>query len=192
MLRLKQVCGTTACIDGYDGDFSGKLDLAIEKLDELFQNGHKVVVFTQFRGVLKAFSERCAKAGLTYIELHGDVPQDHRQDHINFWSNHDGPAAINCMLQVASVGLNMTAARHAFFLDKLWVPKLNEQAEDRLHRIGQDKTQPVQIYQFICRKTIEQRIESLLKRKTKIFNTVVETPDFKKKLYQALLEDDDD
>lgn len=184
-LRLKQICGTTACFDGMP-DKSDKLDIAIDKLGELFENGHKVVVFTQFRGVLHALNERLRAKGMPYIDLHGGIPQSERQERINTWSAHKGPAALTAMLQVASVGLNMTASRHVFFLDKLWVPKLNEQAEDRCHRIGASMTQPVQIYEFITRKTVEERVESLLRRKVKIFNTIVETPDFRKRLYAAL------
>jgi SNF2 family DNA or RNA helicase len=86
----------------------------------------------------------------------------------------------------------MTQSSHAIFLDKLWVPKLNEQAEDRLHRIGADVTQPVQIYELITRDTIEQRIEVILRRKTKLFNTLVEESDWKRELTRAIFAADEE
>ena len=99
------------------------------------------------------------------------------------------PGVIVCMLQVAGIGLNMTAARHAAFLDKLFVPGLNQQAIDRLHRIGASETQPVQVREYLARNTIENRVNQILRTKSKIFGEIVETdPNWKKKLLEALLE----
>jgi SNF2 family DNA or RNA helicase len=77
-------------------------------------------------------------------------------------------------------------------VDKLFVPKLNEQAVDRAHRIGADETLPVTILEFIARGTVEARIETILKWKSSLFGAVVDQEDFKKKLLRLLLEDDDD
>lgn len=77
------------------------------------------------------------------------------------------------MLQMG-VGLNLTAANKAIFIDRLYVPKLNEQAEDRIHRIGADKTKPVQIFNIVAKKTVEERIERILAAKRKLFDSVVE------------------
>lgn len=191
MLRLKQICGTTATIEGYE-DYSTKLDRALEMLEEMvLENGDHVVVFTQFRGVLKALMDRLDKAGIDQYALHGDVPKEKRQAVVRDWRENKNGGVMCAMLQVAGVGLNMTAANKAIFLDKLWVPKLNEQAEDRIHRIGASTTQPVQIYEMIARNTIEQRIETILRRKTKVFKAVVDTSDFKKKLIEALKTEED-
>jgi SNF2 family DNA or RNA helicase len=102
------------------------------------------------------------------------------------------PGALVCMIQVAGVGYNFTIANKAIFLDRLYVPKLNEQGEDRLHRIGSDKTKPVQIYTLSAVKTIEQRIDTILRTKTKLFDSLVEESDWKRALYQALREQDED
>jgi SNF2 family DNA or RNA helicase len=188
-LRLKQVCGTTACFPGFE-DSSFKLDRLVEDAKEIMENGHKVVIFTQFRGVLAAIEQRLAASYPTY-SLSGATPVNDRVPTVNRWAATSGGAAIVCMLQVAGVGLNMTAARHALFADKLFVPKLNEQAEDRLHRIGADKSQPVQIREYICKGTIESRIESILRSKSRLFGTIVEQSEFKKALYRALTEEDE-
>ena len=189
-LRLKQVCGTTACFDGYQ-DTSWKLDRVMDDSLELLENGHRPVIFTQFRGVQEALMARFHAAKVEPYWLNGDTPFAERVPTVNAWAKDD-PKPIICMLQVAGIGLNMTASSHALFVDKLFVPKLNEQAEDRLHRIGADATQPVQIREYITAKTIESRVEAILRSKRKVFDALVETSDFKKKLYQALLEEDNE
>lgn len=191
-LRLKQICGTTQPFTGVD--VSSKLDLAIEDAVEILTNGHKIVVFTQFRGVLEAFCQRLDKNAPQFDiwELHGGVKQKDRQPSVKAWGNDCRPGALVCMLQVAGVGLNMTAARNALFLDKLFVPGLNQQAVDRLHRIGQSTSQSVQVHEYLCRNTIESRVNQILNSKKKIFGNIVESdPSWKKKLMQALLEEED-
>lgn len=188
-LRLKQICGTTRPFTGYD--VSSKLDQASFDAIELLLQGEKIVVFTQFRDVLACFASR-VPANFPVWELHGDVPMSERTNVIKEWSATPGPGVIVCMLQVAGIGLNMTAARHALFLDKLFVPGLNKQAIDRLHRIGQDTTQPVQVLEYLCRHTIESRVETILKTKSRLFGDVVELDsNWRRKLYQAIREGDD-
>jgi SNF2 family DNA or RNA helicase len=190
-LRLKQICGTTLPFTGED--ISSKLDLAVEDAVEILQNGNKLVVFTQFRDVKEAFCRRLDEMAPEFDiwELDGDVPTHERQPTVRKWAAHGSPAAIVCMLQVAGVGLNMTAARHAFFIDKLFVPGMNQQAIDRLHRIGASETQAVQIYEYICRNTIENRVEQILRTKKKLFGSIIDESDFKRKLIQALMERED-
>lgn len=187
MLRLKQICGTTATLT--DDDHSYKLDAATEKAIELIGNGHPVVTFSQFRKVQSAFLYRLDGAGIRTFYLNGDTPPEDRVPTVQAWAECGEPAVIVCASQVAGVGLNMTHARHEFFLDKLYVPKLNEQCADRCHRIGADLTQPVQIYEFICRNTVEQRIEQILRKKEKLFDTLIEDSDWKRALYDAMKEE---
>lgn len=191
-LRLKQICGTTLPFTGTD--FSSKLDLAVSDAIEILLNDNKLVVFTQFRDVKEAFCQRMDSIAPDWDiwELDGDVPTHQRQSIVNAWSKHPQPAMIVCMLQVAGVGLNMTAARHGFLIDELFVPGLNQQAIDRMHRIGADTTQPVQINRYITRNTIESRVQQILRTKKKLFGSIVDQSDFKRKLMQALMEQEDD
>lgn len=191
-LRLKQICGTTLPFTG--NDISAKLDLALEDDLELLQRGEKIVVFTQFRSVLDAYTSRIKArkdfAGIPVYELHGGVKMEDRQPTVKKWSATGGPAVIACMLQVAGVGLNMTAARYASFIDELFVPGLNQQAIDRLHRIGASETQAIVVRKYICRNTIENRVQQILRVKSKLFGEIVESdPMWKKKLYEAIVED---
>lgn len=186
LLRLKQICGTTLAFTGEDD--SAKLDVAVEDAMEILSNGHRLVVFTQFRDVQEAFCTRLDKTmpDIPIWELNGDVPQHDRQPYVKEWGAHPKAGAMVCMLQVAGVGLNMTAARHGMFLDKLWTPGMNQQAVDRLHRIGQSETQPVQILEYHMKGTVETRVEQVLKTKSKLFGTIVNDSDFKQKLLAAL------
>lgn len=196
-LRLKQICGSTLPFTGKD--FSSKLDLVVEDALEVLEprkgeRPRKLVVFSQFRPIIEAFAERMDKAAdwADIWELHGDVKTELRQGVVKEWATHNGPGVIICNPIVAGVGLNMTAARHGFFIDKLFVPGLNQQAVDRMHRIGADTTQPVQITEYICRGTIENRVEQILRTKKKLFGSIVDESDFKRKLIQALMEQEYD
>lgn len=191
-LRLKQICGTTLPFTGKD--VSSKLELAIEDAVEILANDKKLIVFTQFRDVKEAFCGRLDRIAPEFDiwELDGSVPTQMRQPIVRQWAEAKKPGAIVCMLQVAGVGLNMTAASNIFFIDKLFVPGLNQQAIDRAHRIGASATQPVQVNEYICRNTIENRVEQILHTKKKLFGSIVDESDFKRKLIQALMERDDD
>jgi SNF2 family DNA or RNA helicase len=186
-LRLKQICGTTLEFTGED--HSAKLDLAIEDDLEILQNGHKIVVFTQFRAVQSAYIKRMEKMGYPVFHLNGDQKPSERHEELGRWKAVKGPAVICCMLQVAGVGLNMTEARHASFLDELFVPGLNQQAVDRLHRIGASMTQQIQVRKYIVRNSIESRVQAILKVKSKLFGEIVEgDPEWKRKVMRELIE----
>jgi SNF2 family DNA or RNA helicase len=173
-LRLKQICGSSATVAGHP-DHSHKLDVVVDKCLEVLSNDEKVVVFTQFRDIHALIVNRLRRAGVSPVaELHGDVLKADRQPVVKNWGSYKGPAPIVCMIQVAGIGLNMTSARTAVFADKLFTPGLNDQALDRLHRIGQQEVQAVEAYEIIARGTIEQRIERILKGKVINNNELVE------------------
>lgn len=194
LLRLKQICGTTATIPGHP-DHSSKLDKAVEMCQEIIGNGEPVVVFTQFRKVLECMEQRLDAVGIQHVALHGDIKISDRQGVVKAWgesAKNKQPKVILCMWQVAGIGLNMTAASKCIAIDKLYVPKLNDQGYDRLHRIGQTET--VQIFELLMRGTIETRIEQILKMKKGIFGAVIDPDksDWKKRLIQAVINDEDD
>ncbi len=194
MLYLKQICGTTAAFEGH-ADNSFKLDRVMLMVEEMLEMGEPVVLWTQFRAVQSCLAARLAAKGITAAQLHGDVPLRDRTEVIKRWSGGK-PAPLIAMLQVGGVGLNMTHANRCIFLDKLYAPKLNEQAEDRIHRIGASTSQPVQIYHTLARGTIEDRIEQILNSKKKVFNKLIGSGDepnlgWKRALYKALKEEDE-
>lgn len=184
-LRHKQICCTTATLLGSGKDFSYKLDLAAADALELVENGHRVVTFTQFRPGIESFKKRVHALGIETWEIHGDVPNQYRAEVVKQWGSAK-PGILVCQTMVAGVGLNMTAARHCQFLDKLFVPGLNRQAWKRLDRIGADTDHAVEIYEYIVRGTIEQRVEQILRNKEKLATDIIEVEAFAKKLLKLL------
>lgn len=190
VMRMKQICGTLLPFTGEDE--SSKLDLAQEDAIEIMTNGHKVVAFTQYRDVLASYANRLDKLASQFDiwELHGDIPIHDRTKIVKEWASDSKPGIIICMLQIAGIGLNMTASRHLQMIDKLWTPAMNKQAIDRVHRIGASETQPVQVYEYLCRNTVETRVESVLKSKEKATEQIIDDANFRKQLLQAIMRKD--
>jgi SNF2 family DNA or RNA helicase len=163
-LRLKQICNTPYSINASFPDDSLKLDRVTEVTQELMDQDHKFILFSQFRGTIEAQVNRFHRAKMGPVfQLHGDVPKTMRQGTVAEWGKVQGGSIIVCQTAVAGVGLNMVAASNVGFIDKLFVPGLNKQAVDRADRIGQ--TEPVMVHEFLTRGTVESRIESILKAK---------------------------
>lgn len=194
-LRLKQICGTTATLLGLEHDHSAKLDLVIEDDSSIIAGGEKTVSFTQFLGVQEAYNAR-AKESIRYkgqdvplFVLNGTVRPKDRQGVVSRWADINGPAILSCLYQVAGVGLNMIASHNIALIDKLYVPKLNDQAIGRVNRIGQPF--PVQVRDYRVKNSVEGRIETICDNKNGVFDGIVEMSEFKKKLYEILTSDED-
>ena len=185
-LRYKQICATTATVLGLDNDSSYKLDLAVEDALGLVRADEKVVTFTQFRPAIECLKRRLVKVGIPVWELHGDVPAVDRQDLVKTWGSSRYHGVLVCQIQVAGVGLNMTQSRNCQFIDKSFTPGINDQAVDRLNRIGQDSTQPVDVYEYIVRGTVEQRVEAILRQKRRV-QEIIEVEDYKRQLLTLLM-----
>lgn len=193
--RLRQICGSTFDFTGED--HSAKLDRAIDLIDDIIKDdegategGRKVIVFTTFRAINDLMVKRLREGrNMAAWQLHGDVPGRDRTSVIREWSNHDGPGVIVCGLQVTAEGLNMTAARDVIFLDKLLVPKLNDQAIDRANRIGQQTVHPVTVYEIITRFSVEVRVEDICKAKRDLFDTIVDERDLIKDVMNSVRDD---
>lgn len=191
VLRLRQVCGTLLPFSGED--VSAKLDLAVADDEELLRLGEKIVVFTQFRDVQSCYLNRIKDLGVPIFTINGDTPAMDRPEVAKRWGKVDGPAVFCAMQQVAYAGLNLTAAKQGSFLDSHYNPQKNQQAVDRLHRIGADLEQPVQIRRYISRNTVEIRVEAINNIKKKLFQQIVNSgDDWKKKLLAMLLEESED
>lgn len=196
-LRLKQICGTTATVLADGTDESAKLDRALEDAIEIVSHGNKLIVFTQFRGVLEAYRRRLEAefgdkkkypAGVPIYEIHGGVDKKDRQPIVDKWSAHEGPAIVLGIIKVIGVGLNMTAARYGQFIDKDFTPMINKQAVDRMNRIGASLVHSVNILEYQCKDTAEARVEAILRTKKKTNDTIIENNDaeFQKKLIAAI------
>ncbi|MFN5920761.1 MAG: helicase-related protein, partial [Bacteroidota bacterium] len=105
--------------------------------------------------------------------LDGSVQNIHRQQQVDEFQKNESIKFFLISLKAGGVGLNLTAADYVFIIDPWWNPAVEQQAIDRTHRIGQDKT--VFIYKFITKDTVEEKILALQDRKKELANTIITT-----------------
>ncbi|MGH9460576.1 MAG: DEAD/DEAH box helicase [Vicinamibacteria bacterium] len=176
LTRLKQVCNHPA---HYLGDRSaldersGKLTRLSEMLEEVLAEGDHALIFTQFAEMGGMLHRHLQDALSTeVIFLHGGVPVRQREEMITrFQEEPAGPRIFVLSLKAGGFGLNLTRARHVFHFDRWWNPAVENQATDRVFRIGQ--TRSVAVYKFICAGTVEERIDALIEQKKELAGLVV-------------------
>ncbi|MFZ4633263.1 MAG: DEAD/DEAH box helicase [Saprospiraceae bacterium] len=141
---------------------SAKLTAFAELVDELLQNGHKALVFSQFVGHLDILCKHLDERKITYQYLDGQTPAPTRRKRIDAFQSGEGDLFL-ISLKAGGVGLNLTAADYVIHMDPWWNPAVEDQATDRAHRIGQDK--PVTVYRIVTENTIEEKIIRLHEQK---------------------------
>lgn len=144
-----------------------KIDLLIEQLGELAEEGHRALVFSQFTGFLGKIAERLAQTGLSHSYLDGRTRR--RAEVIEAFRAGETSVFL-ISLKAGGFGLNLTEADYCFVLDPWWNPATEAQAVDRAHRIGQ--TRPVMVYRLVARDTIEEKVMELKARKERLFDSV--------------------
>lgn len=157
-------------MDNYQGD-SGKLQALDELLEEVLSQKHRVLLFSQFTSVLKNIAARLKKKGIAYSYLDGETPTQERYNLVNDF-NAGSQDIFLISLKAGGTGLNLTGADIVIHFDPWWNPAVEQQATDRAHRIGQEKT--VQVIKLISKDTIEEKIYNLQEKKREIFDKVVE------------------
>ena len=164
IIRCKQFCDDPRLI-GESIESSKMLDLK-NVLDEIIvQNGHKVLLFSQYAEMVKLLMPMLDSMGLKYFCLWGETPKRERAD-MQEQFNQDKSIDLMIGTEAMSLGLNLTGANYVVLYDQWWSNTIVDQAIDRAHRIGQKNT--VTIISFICKDTIEERIIHVLKAKANI------------------------
>ncbi|MEI6106799.1 MAG: DEAD/DEAH box helicase [Opitutae bacterium] len=173
LTRLRQVCCDPDLLPWLNSPLtdSGKLQLLIEKLAEVVSSGHKVVIFSQFVTLLNRVRVALAQhyPDLPRYEITGMTVD--RQKPVRDFQTAQGAAAMLVSLKAAGTGITLHAADYVFLLDPWWNPAVEDQAIDRVHRIGQTNT--VFVYRMVTAGTIEERIQVLKGEKKQLFNQVV-------------------
>ena len=174
--KLKQVCNHPAQFLGDNSsivDRSGKLVRLTEMLEEVIEVGDRALVFSQFAemgGLLQRHVQETF--GLEALFLHGRVPKRRRDRMVDrFQDKSAGPPVFILSLKAGGTGLNLTSANHVFHFDRWWNPAVEDQATDRVFRIGQ--AQNVQVHKFICAGTLEEKIDEMIERKKEVAEKVV-------------------
>ncbi len=178
LTRLKQVCNHPVHFLGDGTELphrSGKCDRLVEMLEEVLAEGDRALVFTQYRemGHLLEMLLHTALNRRTLF-LHGGTTQKERDALVERFQSGDAETPIFILsLKAGGFGLNLTAANHVFHFDRWWNPAVEDQATDRAHRIGQDRT--VQVHKFVCIGTLEERIDTLLAHKRSLADNIIGT-----------------
>jgi SNF2 family DNA or RNA helicase len=158
LLRLRQAALHPGLIDKKRvKEDSAKLDLLLPQLIELFEEDHKVLVFSQFTSFLAILRKRLDKEKVEYEYLDGSTRD--RQARVERFQNDPDCKLFLISLKAGGLGLNLTAAEYVYLLDPWWNPAVESQAIDRAHRIGQ--TQQVFAYRIIARDTVEEKVLAL-------------------------------
>jgi superfamily II DNA or RNA helicase len=162
LLRLRQAACHPGLLDSKrSSDSSAKLDVLLEQLREVLDEGHKALVFSQFTSLLKILRARLNQDGILYEYLDGATRD--RQTRVERFQNDKDCRLFLVSMKAGGLGLNLTAAEYAFILDPWWNPAVEAQAVDRAHRIGQ--TRPIFTYRLIARDTVEEKVLELQKTK---------------------------
>jgi SNF2 family DNA or RNA helicase len=173
IMKLRQLCDHPAMAnDVWDPPLgrSEKFDLVCEKIQEINEGGECCVVFTNFLGTLNLLERVLGEAGLRYIRIDGQTRD--RQGLIDAF-NGGGYAAALCSVLASGHGINLTAANHVIHVDNWFSPAVEDQATDRVHRIGQTRT--VYVHKILVQNTLEEKIDALIKRKRGIINGVIDS-----------------
>ena len=176
LTRFKQICNHPAQVTG-DGDFaearSGKFTRMRELCEEIAERQDKVLVFTQYREMTEPLAAFLAtifrQQGLI---LHGGTPVARRRELVAAFQRDEGPPFFVLSLKAGGTGLNLTQASHVIHFDRWWNPAVENQATDRAFRIGQKKN--VLVHPFVCRGTVEERIDAMLTEKRGLADDMLE------------------
>ncbi len=176
LMRLKQICNHPSqwLNDGsWEPDESGKWARLAEVAEVIASRQEKVLVFTQFREITEPLAAYLAtvfsRPGLV---LHGNTPVKDRQELVSRFQNDEDVSFVVLSLKAGGSGLNLTAAAHVVHFDRWWNPAVEDQATDRAFRIGQ--TRNVIVHKFVCRGTVEERIDALIASKRSLARDVLE------------------
>ena len=154
LLRLRQAACHPALVPGQHAETSSKTELLLGALETAVSEGHKALVFSQWTSMLDLLEPHMASHGFEYVRLDGSTRD--RAAVVDRFQTDDDVSVFLVSLKAGGTGLNLTAADHVFLFDPWWNPAVEEQAFDRVHRIGQDK--PVFVHRLVTVNTVEERI----------------------------------
>lgn len=171
IMRLRRACCHPSLLLPDCGLPGAKLAAFSETIDELLENRHKALVFSQFVDHLSILRTELDRKGIAYQYLDGSTSVRERKRSVEAFQNGEGELFL-ISLKAGGTGLNLTAADYVLHMDPWWNPAVEDQAADRAHRLGQ--VRPVTIYRFITRGTIEEKILELHSTKRELADNLLE------------------
>ncbi len=175
LTQLKQICDHPALVNNACEPTiadSGKLTVLLPLVHEILEKDESLLIFTQYArmGALLAkwLSEHLGKP-IPYI--YGGCSPHQRREQLALFNNDPQPTVLILSLRTGAFGLTLTKANHVIHLDRWWNPAVENQATDRVHRIGQKRT--VVVHHLLCRGTLEDTIDQMLRRKTDLAEQII-------------------
>ncbi len=176
LMRFKQICNHPAQLTGdgaYEPRESGKFIRLAALCEEIASRQEKVLVFTQFREMTGPLASALEQLfGQPGLVLHGGTAVKRRQKLVDQFQDEQGPPFFVLSIKAGGTGLNLTQASHVIHFDRWWNPAVENQATDRAFRIGQKKN--VLVHKFVCRGTVEERIDEMIEEKKSLANDLLE------------------
>ncbi len=175
LTKLRQVCDhpSLALDEVSAGEDSGKIDAIMELIQEAMDGGHRIVLYSQFVRMLKLIRTKLQEARINYVYLDGSTTD--RMERINCFNNTPEIPIFLISLKAGGVGINLTSADIVIHADPWWNPMVEEQASDRVHRMGQQKQ--VMVYKLITLGTVEEKLIQLQNRKKTVFDAIIQSND---------------
>lgn len=170
MLKMRQAALFPQLVDErYRGIESTKFEMLKQMVEEILEEDHKILIFSQFVQTLKLIEGYVKEKGFRYSYIDGSTRN--RAKEIDRFQNEDDCRLFLLSLKAAGVGINLTAADYVFLFDPWWNPALESQAIDRSYRIGQ--TRKVIVYKMVTKDTLEEKIVALQERKSELAGEII-------------------
>ena len=179
IMKLRRACCNTKLVRPDIPLPSSKLQLFGEVVNELLDNNHKALVFSQFVDHLHIIRDYLNSQKISYQYLDGSTPAKERKKRVDAFQAGEGDVFL-ISLKAGGTGLNLTAADYVIHMDPWWNPAVEDQASDRAHRIGQKR--PVTIYRLVAKGTIEEKIVDLHHQKRDLADSLLEGTDMSGKV----------
>lgn len=168
--ELRQICGHPSLVLPSYAASSGKLDMLLDVLPGSLEAGHRALVFSQFTRMLKILQRRLEAVGISCMYLDGETPPKRRVEMVQQFNAGEGQVFL-ISLKAGGSGLNLVGADTVIHFDPWWNPAAEDQATDRVHRIGQKNT--VTVIRMITRGSIEEQVVKLGERKRAMFDQMI-------------------
>ena len=171
LLKLRQICCHPSLLENNaNATESGKFTYLIDLLETLRRENHRTLIFSQFTSMLSIIEAYLISEDISYLKLTGATKD--RQSLVERFQSGEGEVFL-ISLKAGGTGLTLTGADNVIHYDPWWNPAAENQATDRAYRIGQDK--PVFVHKLICDHTVEQRIQQMQARKSKVSENILDS-----------------
>ncbi len=179
LMKLRRAACSPELVDAKLKLPSSKTQVFLSLVDELIDNHHRALVFSQFTSHLALIRRALEEKGIEYLYLDGAVSSAQRQKLVSAFEEGSMPLFL-ISLKAGGTGLNLTAADYVIHMDPWWNPAIEDQASDRTYRIGQDR--PVTIYRLIASGTVEEKILKLHSTKKSLADALLEGSEMSSRL----------